>query len=82
MVKLIDDAERVALRLWKGPVDRRSSPAAIRDACDMQMGGELDTTQLDIMVRMVERRLNAWASGWPWPAEHEARMRKLQRRRR
>lgn len=49
MKELADRAAKI-LKAWGDP-DR------MRDEIDMISGGELDTTQLDILCEMVERRL-------------------------
>jgi hypothetical protein len=54
-------AEIVAKRFIKG-CDFSPPDDVLRDICDMQTGGELDTFQLDLLTDMVTLRLKkAWA---------------------
>jgi hypothetical protein len=49
------DADRIARGVAKNYT--RVHIDALRDHCDIATGGEMDTTQLDIFVDMVESRL-------------------------
>ena len=56
----------IADRLAKDLAGRNIEPLAIRDCCDMAAGGDLDCFQVDLLEKMVCRRL-----GIPVPKQED-----------
>lgn len=54
---MTEDAERLSRGLRKHR--QCVTEDSLRDMCDMQTGGDLDCTQLDILVDMVKARLGS-----------------------